>query len=312
MRGSVYYQATQLVKTIFIEGAKKEERINPNSENYKCIASYSTMETYRQVWENFFNYLLEHWNMKNCELITEEQVAAYFEYKIEYYPSMSYSKKINSALGKLEDALSKYSKEKYQHTDNEPIVYDFKIRQNILDNAREHNLIAKNYANRTYKDAKKIIKNLSQEDFKIAATIQLEGGARLEGVGLIKKNQLKGMKIEKITGKVVGLIETKEKGGKVGDILVKPFTYSDLVDYIEDSGKDYFKINKQKYSNDIKETCLKLGIVPKGSHGFRWTFAQNRVRAYQDNGYTYEQAIQGVSWEMKHFRASITEHYLGS
>ena len=46
-------------------------------------------------------------------------------------------------------------------------------------------------------------------------------------------------------------------------------------------------------------------------HGFRWTFAQNRVREYQNNGYTYEQALQGVSWEMKHYRASITEHYLG-
>ncbi len=32
MRGSVYYQSSQLVKQIFQEGAKKEDKINPNHE----------------------------------------------------------------------------------------------------------------------------------------------------------------------------------------------------------------------------------------------------------------------------------------
>ncbi len=31
----------------------------------------------------------------------------------------------------------------------------------------------------------------------------------------------------------------------------------------------------------------------------------------QKHGYSYEQALQGVSWEMKHYRANITERYLG-
>ena len=76
--------------------------------------------------------------------------------------------------------------------------------------------------------------------------------------------------------------------------------------------KSIFKLKRQRYTNDIKYVCKELNITPKGSHGFRWTFAQNRVREYQKYDYTYEQALQGVSWEMKHFRASITEHYIGS
>jgi hypothetical protein len=32
---------------------------------------------------------------------------------------------------------------------------------------------------------------------------------------------------------------------------------------------------------------------------------------YSRAGYTYEQSLQAVSWEMKHNRANITEHYLG-
>ena len=87
MRGSVYYQTAQLTKVIFVEGAKKETRIDPWHSNYQCIASYNTAKTYRSVWNNFLNYLREHWKLKNCELINEEHVKAYFEYKVEYYPS---------------------------------------------------------------------------------------------------------------------------------------------------------------------------------------------------------------------------------
>ena len=84
MRGSIYYQSSQLVKQIFESGAKKENRINPNHEHYQKVASYKTMESYRNIWNNFFNYLLEHWKIKDFEKIESEHIAAYMEYKIEY------------------------------------------------------------------------------------------------------------------------------------------------------------------------------------------------------------------------------------
>ena len=105
MRGSVYYQTAVLTKLIFFEGAKKSDRINPNHEHYGCVSSFKTMESYRNVWNNFFNYLKEHFKLKNCELITDEHIKSYIEYKIEYYPSKQYLEKITSALGKLEIAL---------------------------------------------------------------------------------------------------------------------------------------------------------------------------------------------------------------
>ena len=92
-------------------------------------------------------------------------------------------------------------------------------------------------------------------------------------------------------------------------VLISSRTYGKLQKYIQENRR--FKIDYQAYADDIRQICLRLGITPHGSHGFRWTFAQTRVRAYQDAGYSYEQALQGVSWEMKHVRANITEHYLG-
>lgn len=129
-------------------------------------------------------------------------------------------------FGKLEFALNRYSKLKYE---TNPISYDFNIRQYLLCNAKDLNLVANNYNNRVYSNPQLIIDNLQNPKHKLAASIQLEGGARAEGVTLIKEEQLRGMKIDDITNNSVGVIETKEKGGKVGDVLISIKTYQELV-----------------------------------------------------------------------------------
>ncbi len=305
MRGSVYYQTAQLTKAIFVEGAKKEERTDPEHPYYQCVAAYKTMETYRSVWNNLGNYLKEHWKLKDFERITTEHIEAYFEYKIEYYPSTQYVEKLSSALGKLEIALRRFSAQKYSQAKD----YDFNVRQNVLNSARKLKKVADGYHNRVYQDPELIIDNLQDEKHKIAACIQLHGGARSEAVTFIKKEQLRGIRIDEITNQEVCVIFTKEKGGKEGDVLVDIQTYQWLEKYFQHA--QHFRLSYQAYADDIRNTCIRLGIKPEGTHGFRWTFAQKRVRTYQNKGYTYEQALQGVSWEMKHFRASITENYLG-
>jgi hypothetical protein len=305
MRGSVYYQSAELTKAIFVEGAKKEDRTNPNSLYFNCVASYKSMETYRNVWNNFGSYLKEHRKIKDFEQVTEEHISAYMQYKIEYYPSKQYLEKISSALGKLETALNRYTTAKYGSAKH----YNFNIRQHHLDNARSLKLVANGYHNRVYQNPQEIISYFSKEEFRLAALIQLHGGARSEAVTLIKLEQLKGKRLDKITNLEVGVIETKEKGGKVGDVLIPLYLCYRLQEYIE--RHKVFKIKYSDYSQEIRKSCLHLNIKPEGSHGFRWTFAQNRVRAYQTKGYSYEEALQHVSLEMKHFRASITEHYLG-
>ncbi len=304
MRGSVYYQTAQLTKAIFVEGAKKEERTDPEHPYYQCVAAYKTMETYRNVWNNLGNYLKEHWNLKDFERITAEHIEAYFEYKVEYYPSKQYVEKLSSALGKLEIALTRFSEQKYSLGKR----YDFQVRQNVLNSARKLKKVADGYHNRVYQDPHLIIGNLQDEKHKIAASIQLHGGARSEAVTFIKKEQLRGIRIDEIANTEAGVLFTKEKGGKEGDVLVDLETYHWLEKYFQNAQQ--FRLNYQAYADDLRNTCKKLGIKPEGTHGFRWTFAQNRIRAYQDKGYAYEQALQGVSWEMKHYRASISEHYL--
>ena len=304
MRGSVYYQSSQLVKQIFVEGAKKEDKINLNHKHYQVVSSYKSMETYRNIWNNFFNYLLEHWKIKDFEKIESEHIAAYMDYKIEYYPSKQYLEKISAALGKLEIALKLFSKNVSKLEKD----YDFSIRQKMLDNARDLKQVANNYHNRAYSNPNLLISNLKDSMHKVAATMQLEGGARLEGVALIKAEQLLGTKVDSITNKEVGIVLTKEKGGKEGEVLVSLDTYTDLESYILEYNK--FKINRQKYYNDLKQAAIASNETPEASHGLRWNFAKRRMFEYGKAGYSYEDCLQQVSYEMKHNRASITQHYL--
>ena len=57
-------------------------------------------------------------------------------------------------------------------------------------------------------------------------------------------------------------------------------------------------------------TCSSMNIPAEGTHGLRWTFAQNRIREYQSNGYTYDQSLLKLSHETKHNRIQISQHYL--
>jgi len=305
MRGSVYYQSAQLAKQIFRSGAKKEERLNPEHPDFQKVASYKTMESYRNIWNNFFNYLKEHWGIKDFERISYEHIAAYMDYKIEYYPSKQYLEKICSALGKLEAALKLFAR----NIHGEERAYDFSIRQYILDEARDLNFVADNYHHRAYSDPEVLINSLSDPQHKLAARIQYEGGARIEGVALIKSDQLHGTRLDPITGTEKGIIFTREKGGKEGDVLIDISTYRSLEDHMQINGS--FKINRQQYWDDIKRASTIANEDPEGSHGLRWNFAKRRMFEYAQAGYSYTESLQQVSSEMKHNRACITEHYLG-
>jgi hypothetical protein len=305
MRGSIDWQTAELVKVIFVEGAKKEDRVNSNHSNFQCVSSFKTMETYRSVWKNFGHYLKEYWQIKDFEQIDSEHIQAYMVYKIEYYPTKQYLEKISAAIGKLEIALKHYSLQKYGVEKD----YDFQIRQLHLTMAKSLNWVYDGYRNRVYTNPYALIASMTNPLHAIGASTQVQGGPRAEGICLIKAEQLHGYRIDNITGKEVGVIETKEKGGKIGDILVNIETYQQIEAIIKRDGK--FKINYKAYAEEIRKVCNDHGVPCESSHAFRWTYAQRRVREYQKAGYSYEEALQGVSWEMKHFRSSITEHYLG-
>lgn len=306
MRGSPYHIVThELIPLIFEAGAKKTDRIDPKHPSYGKVSSYKTMDAYKQTWIQLLFFLKEQFHLNDPEKIDEEHIRDFMVYKALERPSKLYLARISAALGKLETALTLYAKQKY----GEDRYYDFSIRQIVLDGARNLEMVADNYHDRAYAKPNILAGTLDRIEHRLCADIQWQSGGRLEAGILIKKEQLRGYCIDPITGVTMGQIWSKEKGGREGMLMVLTPTYNWLKEHIEEHGR--FKIDRQKYTADIRRTCENLGIKGEGSHGFRYAFAQRRMKEYMRAGYTYEQSLQAVSLEMKHNRAIITTHYLG-
>jgi integrase len=291
---------------VFAEGAKKVDRIDPAHSHFQCVSSFQTMDSYRQIWNNLALYLREVWEIKDLERLTSFHIQDFCDHKITGGISKQYAEKINSAIGKLQLALQRFN----DHYGSTKVIYDFSIRQTILDNARRDGILVSNYHNRAYQNPEAIIDAIEDDLHRLAAKIQWESGTRYKGVRVIKKDQLKGISVDTITNRRVGIVYNKEKGGNEGEILMSEETYRVLEMYIQRNG--IFKIDYQKYNDSINSACDRIGQVRHGIHGLRWSFVKRRMREYQSYGSAYDQAMQYVSWECKHGRKSITEHYLGN
>lgn len=304
MRGSIYYQTSILAKLIFKEGALKIDRVDSSSDSYQCVASFNTMDTYRKIWNNFGLYLREVWKVKDFEIVNEYYILDYIEHKYSEGLSKQYIEKIGSALSKLAIALQKFNN-LYSTNDKE---YIFTKHIQFIVQLKKDGILESENENRAYEKPKEIIEGIENKEYKLAARIQLESGTRYVGIRKIKIEQLEGFVEDEITGIKKGVIVTKEKGGRSGDIYVSTDTYLELYKYLKENKE--FIIDYQKYNLAIKITSDYLGYASSGTHGFRWNFAQRRLIECQRYGLSYDESIARVSMEMKHNRKYITEHYL--
>jgi integrase len=304
MRGSVKWQTGQLARALFEEGLSKAQRMDPGEKQGK-ISSYRTMETYRDVWNEFGAFAKESMGVRDLEKVDGDHVEFFMRAKMAEDVSKQYLEKITSALGALERALERFTAAQYGAAKE----YDFSQRLEVLHEAKAGGL-KDGYHDRAYLHPERVIEHLKEAEHRLAAQLQREGGPRLEGVSLIKEEQLRGHGVDPFTGREVGVFYTEEKGGKGGEVKVSPEAYERLREHIEKEGS--FAIDQREYQRDVQEAAVAAGEEPEGSHGFRWNFAQERMEELQEKGkLNYDQARQEVSWEMKHERANITEHYLG-
>jgi integrase len=105
-----------------------------------------------------------------------------------------------------------------------------------------------------------------------------------------------------------GWFEVEGKRGKEREIGVSPETYARLEKEVAEGTR--FEFDKAAYRADLKEAAAMTGQEYEGSHGLRWSWAQERHSELQERGMTYEQSLSVVSQEMGHERGDITEHYL--
>lgn len=310
MQGSTNHQVQRLFQTINEIGSKKHESKElARAEGAKTwaeigkklgIHSYATADAYRSVWRNCADFAKVHLGIRDIEKLTGEAVGAFLQSKVNAGVAHSTFMQYAAACEKLETTLNRYAAE-----NNSGHVYDFKEGMQPARNAAKK--LARFRGSRAYADPDRIVAGIRNEQHSLAASLQHEGGCRVKEASHITRDQLRGLRADEHTGRMKGYFEVKGKGGKIRDIGVSPATYDRLGAAVADKR---FEFNKDKYRYDLKRSACRSGQAYEGSHGLRWSFAQERHSELQQYGLTYEQSLSEISAEMGHDRADITTHYL--
>lgn len=320
MRGSIKGQTLHLYNTSGIDSigqskfqAKDGARMALDAEGRSGtstaiaekigIHSLGTRGNYQGKWQEFGRFCKEEFGLKNLEKLTADQVREFLAYKIELGVSYSHWGGYAAAIGKLESALNSYSARLDRGT-----AYDFRsVVKELRPEAKAE--LPRFSGTRNYDSPGRLTDSISNQTHQMVARIQHESGLRVAGASSISASQLKGLVRDDLTGKMVGQIDYKGKGGKLGIANMKPDTYQRLAEYIGKHGQ--LKVSVDGYRQSLKTAAQASGQGYNGSHGLRWNFAQERFQELQAAGKSYEKALGVVSHELGHNRIEITEHYLG-
>jgi integrase len=325
MRGSINHQVNLIFTKsgIFRPGESKHEAKQTAREELArqglsatsdklaaktAIYSYNTAEKYKDTWHDLAHYAKQEYGLRDITKLESEHIKGYLEQRIAEGIKYSSFQRECAALSKFELALNKFAQEHGDKYGASKTEYNFREAINDVREVAKETL-DRDIKDRGFENAKEVISNISRPESKIAASVQYEGGARISEATYIREDQLKGYVQDRVTGQEVGKIHLDNtKGGKERDIFVSKETYSKLETYIKENGE--FKISKNTYSHDVNLAARQVGERVHDTHSFRYNFAQERYNQYLGSGYTHEQSLQGVSWEMGHERADITLHYL--
>jgi len=311
MRGSTVYQVQLVFQTVNEIGsskhtAKAEARADGAATWHQVgkelgVYSYSTADAYRDVWRACLDHAKQTAGIRDIEKLSGEAVRAFLVSKVDQGVAHATFSQYAAALEKLEVALNRYAE---QHGTGRQYAFSPEIQaaRNVAGQLERFD------GSRAYADPDRLVVAVAQEPHNLAAALQREGGARISEINHVASPQLHGLREDRHSGVLKGWLAVEGKGGKEREIGVSPETYARLERVI--SGERRFEFDKDAYRAALKEAAAKTGQEYKGSHGLRWSWAQERHAELQERGLTYDQSLAEVSQEMGHERGDITEHYL--
>jgi hypothetical protein len=326
MRGSIVYQVQNIFETSGINqiGKPKDiilEKIRQDLLNMNIsptvqeiakrtgIFSYSTADTYRDVWRQIGNYIKSEFNIRDLEQLEGKHIQSYLESKVAQEVSKRTFVQYASASEKLEIALNGFA---IQHETGKK--YNFS--ESLKNVRKDASLMLENGDSfSAYNDPKALIKAISHIPHQIAAKIQFEAGSRIIEFTDISEKDLRGIKNDPITGEEKGAIYIKNaKKNRGCERYIKKDTYQELKVQIEKSGKARFIFKNSGYFSSLKNASEKTNQNYKGSNGLRHNFAQFRFQEVQGpkGGQSYERALWQLSEEMYHETAERSLYFLRS
>ena len=311
MRGSVKWQVNTVLSEIRETGESRHEAkqqaqySNPHELAQQTgIHSYKTLDTYRGVAQNLLQYAKDNLGVKDIEKLTGDAVRSFLESKLEQGVSYNTLKTYTAAVTKLETALEKHNGSTYNLS---------QAAAEVLQQAREGGM-GHTEQHRAFENPQAVIQNINNPEYRTIAQFQLASGLRLSELNHIRPDQL-----QERDGRMFVSVE-QGKGGKDRVVEVKDRqafqAYKSLVESKQQTQGKYsgkFVFSSSGYRAAVASAAAKAGETERGTHSFRWNYAQ---REYIDKqislGKPESQAKLEVSSDLGHNRESITDHYLHS
>ncbi len=327
MRGGIRKQIGAILLGILRIGLSRHKAKIDHDGKSPFIHSLNTFhQTFRRLRP--LGEWLKKIGIHDLEVLTPSLIERYILDRLQYHVARGHARqtfKVElSALSALERGLTQFSS---SHRSN-PTVYDFsEVRGKFTQKARQLATLTNPYKLRALPDPEAAIDALRNTIYRIMALLQLETGARTEGIGAPSdgKNPFSmanfchpetgvdmGIVNDPVTNQPVAKLWTKEKGGKIAFKYCSVELRETLEQYFSESCNRLeakYKSYLEALNKAMKET--NQYAKGRGSHGLRCNFARRRWAECLKNGYSDLEAKLLVSKEMNHNRPNVIEWYLG-
>ncbi len=248
--------------------------------------SIKEMQNMRSVTTQYVNYVKENYEGKVAGNINTESARAFILNKATEVGQGTLNTYI-SILNKVSDNLNK------DHIGN----LNREAIQSIKNDIKEHIELKSDHVNRAYENAEAIKQEMAHTPFSLSTELQTEAGLRANDTINSDKWQINQDNTLTIHNSKGGLTYT-----------TAPLS-QELINKVEQAKEMGYKANYTEYREALKEAVESTNQEYNGTHGLRYSFAQNRIGELQNNGYTHEEAKGQVSLELGHSRLEITKHY---
>ena len=253
------------------------------------VHSVASLQNLRSVTKQYLSYVRENHKGRVLSNLSKETMKEFLKNKD--ISSSSLNTYISTA-GKLADSLKRLNITSITREDIHSIRNEFK---------KEGINLSKEHTNRAYHSTDKIIANMqTSTSFSLSVNLSVRVGLRISDA----TNSAKWKLNEDNT-----LTIFKSKNGLNYTTVQLD---SKLANEVSEAIKDGYKIDKTEYSTALKEAVERTGQEFNGSHGLRYSFAQERYAELKGYGYTKSEALAEISLNMGHSRSEISLLYLGT
>ncbi|UCN01155.1 hypothetical protein LCX93_04375 [Sulfurimonas sp. SWIR-19] len=272
--------------------SKAETRNNSNirGENGHAVSdkahSIKEVQNLRSVATQYINYVKENYSGKVAGNINKESAKAFLKAKALEVKGST----LNTYTSLMQKVSENLNKDHIGTLNRQDI-------QNIKQELKNDYTLSKEHINRAYDNTQAIQEQMRHTSMSLSTDLQVEAGLRANDAINSDKWHINEDNTLTISDSKGGITYTTAP--------ISP----ELLNRVEEAKEMGYKVNYTEYREALKEAVQNTGQEYNGTHGLRYSFAQDRLDELRQNGYTENEAKGQVSLEMGHSRLDITDHY---